>query len=351
MHHRTHFAMRGRQRPTKVKQLPPRRVVPCDHEFDNGNGILRVHRISLAADATSVAITWHPHNSNRSGLPRVGPPQHPPQATLADDRGTQLTAGFSGGGGDVWHGHFEAGALAGDTAWIEIDGERIELDGEPSPSEVTIELLPEQPPALRYLWHVLEARDHWHGEPSLDAAIDALVAAGAIAPDDLELDEIRAVSQMVPHHRGMPHHARAASAIVREPWKSALGRPSRSDGRFLNLALDATTPIFDGFSVALGSLQSDREHFGIEVDLTPGLGGHPRFATALDTPQLAWWAQDDHGRHFLGGFNGWHGGPDRTTGTINFSGPIHPKAKQVRIMPTALRSRAVITIPLPGARA
>lgn len=352
MHHRTHFAIHRRRRARGAQRpLPPRRVIPCDHKFETSSGELHVHRVSLAADEAQIAITLRMSSSNRPGRRSFGPPNSPPHATIEDDRGTSVTAGFSGGGGDVWTGHFQAHGLAKDTAWLVIDGERIELVGEPSPSEVAIEELPEQPLALRYLWHELEARDHWHGESKLDGAIDALLAAGALAGDEPELDEIRGVATAAPRHPGMQRHAGpGAAGLLREPWKSALIARPRSDGRFLNLALDATTPVFEGFSVAISSVESDREHFGIEVDVAPGLGGHPRFSTALDAPRLGWWAADDRGRHFLGGWNGWHGAEDRTSGTINFAGPIHPRAKQVRIMPTALRTRAVITIPLPDAR-
>ena len=56
------------------------------------------------------------------------------QITLADDRGTKVATSFSGGGSDEeWRGHLHShGPLAKDTAWIELDGERIDLEDVPA---------------------------------------------------------------------------------------------------------------------------------------------------------------------------------------------------------------------------
>ena len=349
VHHRRHFAARGRRRPAKVAPLPPRRVVPCDQTIESSNGSLRIHRVALSATETSVAATWRrPASAQPRSMMMHG---GPPQATLSDDRGTTVTANFSGSGSsETWRGNLQAiGSLAVDTAWIEIDGERIELVGEPWPATVAIEPLPEQPPPLRHLWHELETREHWHGEPDLAAAIDAMVAAGALAADDPELDAIRSVGGGLPRHPRMGGRGRGAgtsSTGLPEPWKSALGGRSRSNGPTAILALDVVTPLFEGFSVAISSLRSGADHLDIEVEVSPG-PGHPRWATTLDAPRLGWWAQDDRGGHFLGSWGNWSGSQDRSSGTINFNGALHPKAKEVRIVPTALRTRAVITIPLP----
>ena len=130
-----------------------------------------------------------------------------------------------------------------------------------------------------------------------------------------------------------------------EPWRSLFRRQGRQDGPEGTFALSAVTPEFDGFSVAISSLESRPEGFGIEVDVAPGIEGHGP-GRGLGSRQLAWWAADERGNHHLGQLGSWSGGERYSSGQINFWPALRPKARQLSIMPTAETSRAVITVPL-----
>jgi hypothetical protein len=197
LQHRGPFAPGSRARRRKVKPLEPRRVVPCDQLIEHAQGTLRVRHVALAEHSTSLAITWRPDATQRRSLRRGGMFTFGRglggrlQATVVDDRGTRAGTHFGGGGSDQeWEGHLTTDRpLARDTAWIELDGTRLELSAEPAEWEVSIEELPAQPPAHAYLWRRLAVRRHFHDLESLDPVIDALLAAGALDPDDPVIDE------------------------------------------------------------------------------------------------------------------------------------------------------------------
>ncbi len=344
---------RSRHRRSRSAGLKPRRVVPCDHTIDQANGVLRVRHVTLSDDSTSVAITWRPSPSGQGRSRRPGHvmivgrgPGGPLKPQLTDDRGTTVSTHFSGGGSDEeWEGYLSAlQPLAPDTAWIEIDGERVELIGEAVACEVRIEPLVEQAPAHRYLWRRLAMPD-FHGPPEIDGSIDALVAAGALDADDPILSDIRSVRDAMPAHRGMHSGGQAHGGSLPEPWRSLLRRLGSHDGPDGTLALSAVTPQFDGFSVAVSCLESDPEGFRIEVEVTPGLdGGGP--AQGLESRQLAWWAADERGNHHLGQPGRWSSSERYSSGEINFWPSLRPQARNLTIMPTAETMRAVITVPL-----
>lgn len=356
LEHRGPFGPGSRRaggRARKVEPLEPRRVVPCDETIESAQGTLHVRHVALTERSTSVAITWRPNPGPRP-LRRPGRMVmygggrgHPPQATIADDRGTSSGAHFSGGGSDhQWDGHFTTDQpLARDTAWIEIDGTRIELTAEPSDWEVSIEPLPDQPPAHRYLRCRLATRNRFHELQSLDGAVDALIAAGALQPDDPVISEVSAVLEAMPHHPGRPTPGSASRALP-PPWGSMLARIGKEDGPEGMIALGAVTPVFDGFSVAVGSLESRPEGFQIEVDVAPGLDGPGPFEGNLEPQRLAWWAVDDRNHHYLGQIGGWSGSEDHSSGEIDFWPALHPKARILRVMPTGATHRAVIAVPL-----
>jgi hypothetical protein len=359
LHHRMMVGGGARARRSPIAALKPRRVVPCDRTIEQSNGLLCVRHVILSEDSTSLAITWRPNPSGQSRSRRSGHmtmfghgPGGPLQPQVADDRGTTVSTSFSGGGSDEeWEGHLTAiHPLAPDTAWIEVDGERLDLVGEAVACEVRIEPLPEQLPAHRYLWRRLAMPD-FHGPPEIDGSIEALVAAGALDVDDPVLGDIRAVRDALPAHRGMHPgggHARAGS--LPEPWRSLLRRLGRQDGPQGALAVAAVTPEFDGFSVAVSSLESDLDGFRIEVDTAPGLsGGGP--VQGLETRQLAWWAADERGHHHLGQLGRWSSSDRYSSGEINFWPALRSQACQLSIMPTGETSRAVITVPLTWAGA
>lgn len=275
-------------------------------------------------------------------------PGGPLSAQLTDDRGTTAGTGFSGGGSDEeWEGHLTADQpLAPDTAWIEIDGARIELAGEAPPCEVSIEKLAEEHIAHRYLWRRLAVPNHFDESPEIEASIDALIAAGALEPDDPVLSELRAVREALPDHPGMHPAGPRGVRQLPEPWRSLFSRLGREDGPEGTIALSAVTPEFDGFSVAVSCLESWPDGFAIEVDIAPGLEEGGPFRNSLEATRLAWWAADDRGNHHLGQIGSSSGAEDYSTAEIGFWPALHPKARRLQIMPTAETTRAVISLPL-----
>jgi hypothetical protein len=322
-----------RMRAAPPRPRSPRRVVVCDRRIGHSAGELHVLYASLSADATVVAVglTW----SRRSRGPRFANIS----ATLADDRGTTTPAHFSGGGGSQeWRGQLRAAQpLAPDTAWIEVDGERIELVEEQRGVEVEVEPLPPEEPAWRLVWSSLASgnRRHW-GEGQAEEAIDALLAAGAIAPDDPRLADARAVSAA---------RSGGGASKLPDPWRSVYS-PRRTQGRQGQAVVGAVTPPFDGIEVAIAAIDTrDEAGFAIDVEVTPDVMMGSR-TSALDRRSLAWWARDDRGNHYLGHMGSWAGGDDSGHGTIGFDAQLDPAATVLELLPTAETERAVIRIPL-----
>ncbi len=268
-----------------------------------------------------------------------------PAPTLADDRGNSATLSFSGGGSDAeWTGRLETDdQLAAATRWLELDGHRIELDASPVSAEVSIEELEETDPAHRYLWQRLAVSER-HGAPqAIDPAVDALIAAGALAPEDPVIAELKSIRERMPDH---PHHNPGTRGVwsLPEPWRSLLRRAGKEDGPSGMIVLGAATPLFDGHRVGLLSLESDASGFNTEVEVTPGVMTR-RFGGGAGE-QLAWWARDDRGNNYLGSPGSWSGGGDYASGEINFWPALDPRAQQLELRPTAGAARAVIVFPL-----
>ena len=325
--------------------LPARRVVPCALTIEQPQATVNVRWVSLSENTTSVAVTWCPDPSR----PFMG--GRPPQATLTDDRGTAVTADFSGGGTtDGMLGRLtSARPLAPDTAWIDLDGTRLELIGEASRSETSVQHLPAQDPAHRYLWQRIAMPNEVHRDSpeSIEPAIDALVAAGRLSAEDPALDHMRtvlaALQQRVP---GAPAGWTSGVGATPDPWRSLLARRGRADGPTGSIVLGAVTPTFDGFSVAVLNLRSDAREFAIEVEVAPGLDHRMPFDWSIQPRQLAWWARDDCGNHYLGHRGNWSTGESYGHGLIGFEPALDPGATRLDLLPTAERTRAVIGVPL-----
>jgi hypothetical protein len=360
--HAHHLAMRHafhqgpHSQPTQP--LRPRRVVACLRRIKHSAGTIEVRYISLGDDDTSVGvrIRYARSQSRRGGgtlmFGRGGPwsASGPPQLTLKDDRGTATSSDFSGGGSDSeWDGRYEAHTpLAKDTAWIEIDGERIELVEEPLPTEVRVEEFGDDDLAHRYLWHRLAVANHFHqAAAAVELAAEALLAAGALAADDPVLADIRAVAEAREEGRRSGRLGRQ----LPEPWSSLFARGRRANGPQGVLTVGAVSPEFDGTYVAVTTLESSREGFTAEVELTGALGGGGPFETDVGGTQIAWWAADDLGNHYLGEMAGWSSSGDHADGTIEFSPPLDRSASRLRLMPTTLWARCLIEFPLQWSKA
>ena len=313
--------------------LKPRRVIACDRVIEHSAGILRIRSVSLGEDGTSVAVKL-----------RVAAP-HPNVVTLGDAQGTTARAHFSGGGGsrEEWSGRFTADQpLARDTAWIDIDGERLELSEAPPALEVRVESLPDEDPAMRYLWRQVATTTHLHHPPeSLEVAIDALIAAGALAAGNPALDDLRTVLA-----RFQPGSAPAVgNRRVPDPWQSLLAGRSRGAGPTGTVTFGAVTAELDGISLVVMNLESSGDGFEIEVETTADLM-QMLFHSNVEQTNLAWWAADDRGNYYLGEIGSWSNWSPYRRGGVDFRPPLDRKARRLELMPTATTVRAVINVPL-----
>jgi hypothetical protein len=335
------FSRRAARSRRPAEPFPPRRVIACDQRIEQPGGTLEIRYVSLSEQATELGVTQRFPTSGRHGHMVMG---GGPSATLADDRGTSVGSAFSGGGSESeWVGHLRADEpLAPDTAWIEVDGVRIDLAGEAPPIEVTIEPLPEQDPAWSHLWFYAAAPDRMHDHAGgIELAIEAFLAAGAISDEDPRLDDLRAV--LGQHSHGpMPGRRRGR---LPQPWGSIASYGSIANGRRGTAVLGAVTPLFDGITVAVSTLTASGEGFSLEVETRPDVSGMA-FEAELESAEIAWWARDDAGNHYLGDAGNWGGSGDHGSGTIAFEAGVSPKATRLDLMPTGPTERAVISIPL-----
>jgi hypothetical protein len=343
-----HAMMVASQQTTRgvPKPLAPRRVVPCAQTIERPQAIVQVRYVSLSEEETAVAVTLYPHSSR----PWLGAP---PSMTLTDDRGASEAARFSGSGSssEGMNGRLTpARPLAPDTAWIELDGVRLELSGRVARFDASLERLPEQDPAARYLWQQLSEPSDFHAT-NIEPAIEALIAARAIAADDPLLDDVRMVLEATqargPYGAGGPPPGRGP---VPEPWLSLLARQGREDGPTGSIVLGAVTPVFDGFSVGVLEVQSDEYRFRADVEVAPGAAHRMPFDWGMRPHELAWWAKDDRGNHYLGRRGNWNFSGDYSTGLIEFQSALDPAATRLELMPSAETTRAVISFALPWGR-
>ncbi len=363
--------MRGRARLAAARRvaaapapLPAPRVVACDRVVETAAEQIRVRSVSVGPRSVSVAVVVTERIPGQSGPGPGWQGGGPSQIRLADDRGTTVTASFTGGGSDrEWRGHFRSDApLAGDTRWIEIEGDRVELGTGSSAAEVSIVSLPGDDLAMSYLWRQVAAQRQRHGPPGMLAdAIDALAAAGRLDPDGQQLAGLAAVldALALPGGPGWPGRGRPGpgrpgpggsgpgGTVLPEPWRSLLAGRGRADGPVGAVAIGAATPSFgDGLSVLVLVLQSEPAGFQVEVETSAELG-HMPFASVVDErAELTWWAADDRGGHYLGEISNWSSNQDGYEGTIDFWPALDPRAAVLELMPTAITERAVITVPL-----
>jgi len=279
-------------------------------------------------------------------------------ARFADADGTSSAgAHFKGSADDGgWRGHVTLDAVfRQDTPWIEIDGHRIDLEDDDA-SQVRLEHVDADDPAIRFLFHEL-AIPSFHMERMPTAAVDALVAVGALSRDEPRLEQVRAVAEAL--GGGRPGGGRPAGANMRdlpEPWRTVLSArrargfgPLRSrfgdDNDLVGIVrVDVTTPPIDGRVVEIGELTSYRSSFSIDAVLT---GKEPTFDLHGNHDALEWWAWDDFGNHWLGEWGGRGGGSiELYVAGIDFEPALDPNATLLTLAPTGLTQRCVIPVAL-----
>ena len=75
--------------------------------------------------------------------------------------------------------------------------------------------------------------------------------------------------------------------------------PPKSAGQAGIVTVGAITPTFHGVTAAVVALESHDEHFGIKVDLVPGVRTGLPYSDLPDQQHLTGWATDDLGNHYL----------------------------------------------------
>ena len=344
------FRARPRATPSGPPGQAPRpsRVVPCRARFDLSWGTVAVRYVMLGDEVTTIGLTGGETASGGFARPRQAP-----QVQLSDDQGTTVTARFSGSLGPALDGVLTcAPPLSRRTRWIDFGVGRLDLpEADQAASEVRLEHVPKTDPALAHLWRRLATtRGPIPAGTDLEAAIDALVAVGAVDAGSAELDQLRTVAATVGtgwHPMGVGGQPSQPRGTLPEPWRSLAATRAKAAGHgpVGVLAIGAVTPPVDGTVVVVEALISNRDGFRLDLTTTPGTS---LFGSILDSPgnPLAWWAEDDRGGVYLGGPGNWGGGPAQSRGTVQFWPALDPRCRELRILPTGQTQRAVIPIRL-----
>ena len=270
-----------------------------------------------------------------------------PAALLTDDRGNSEVAHVSGGSGaeDGFRGRLTTmQPLARDTKWLDVGSSRVDLVGESKPPRVEIETMPDRNPAERYLWGRLSAGRHGphlgNRLVAIDVTIETLISAGAIAPDNHVIDEVRDVFAAFT--------GRQPQGVIPKPWASLLAGVARQGGPSGIIGLGAVTPPFDDTVVSLEALTMTDGNFELHLAVSPNSAGSMGpMSSSVIGPGVEWWAEDDLENSYLGAIGNWGGGADVAEGTISYWPALDPRATRLRIMPTGFHERAVITVDLP----
>jgi len=216
--------------------------------------------------------------------------------------------------------------------------------GEPAGVHVWTEPLPAQSPARRHLWQRVATLNDFHDPHlALEATIATLIAARALPEDDPDIGNARAVLATL-RPRGAA--TTGTPSGLAQPWRSLLARWGQAGGSVVTVAVGAITPPFDGVTAAIVALTSRDEHFGIRVELAPGVHNGLPWRDLPDQQYLTWWAADNRDNYYLGEPGSWSPGDDRCGGAIGFWPALDPRAARIDLMPTATSARAVIRVPL-----
>ncbi|MBL7501017.1 hypothetical protein I6A84_26205 [Frankia sp. CNm7] len=345
----------------------PRRIVPCHRVIGGPQGDLVLRYAILSQTETRLAITFR-SNAQVPPAARQRPAGMPagltsvPSIAVTDDRGNTVTSSaFSGGGTLVqWRGFLTLRpALAPDTGWIELYGERADLGPDLGDRMVTIENFTETDAVERYLAQCLAATSQRPHSRSLYDALEALAAAGLVDPDDPAIATTLAIHQALtqlggprvpppmPPARPAPPAQPAPPARLAEPWRSLLVRHGNTGGSEGTLFVGAATPVFDRISAVLLDLVSSDGGFQCDFELAGpaeiGVAG----GSAVDTAVVTFSASDDLGNSYLGNPANWGtDGAGTVSGTLDFWPALDPKASRLDLVLTTGRARAVIAVPL-----
>ncbi len=321
------------------------RVVAGPWEVTTTSPPFVVERVQLGEDHVSFEAHGFLAPGAPSGRAPAAAPGSPVPAsfTVADATGTAATATNAGGGwsSHSWESRFASSTpLDPATPWIEIAGQRIDLPPERHTTAAAwVEDIPVGDAVQGALWHTL-AGDvvgrHRMDRGALEDAVEALVATGARPADDPVLEELGRVSAAISGTGGR-------SGPLPPPWSAWLRRRSRADGPVGQLSLAVGLEDIDGCNLRLDALRSNAEGFSLRLAASPGtvILGHPGMRRSL-----VFWAEDDRGNAYLGGPGNNGGGGEKAEGDVEFTGPLDPTARLLRLLPTGQHRRGVVEVPL-----
>ncbi|WP_045876039.1 hypothetical protein [Pseudofrankia sp. DC12] len=340
--------------PPSAAPLPARRIAPGRRVIRQPTGDLEIRYAILGPTETRLAITFR---SNARVSPDVArrPAGMPigittvPSISVTDDRGTTVTSSaFSGGGTALqWRGFLTLRpALAPDTGWIELYGERVVLGPDASDRAVTIDHLAEADAVERYLAQCLAVDSAQPRPRAMAHALGALRAAGLVDGADPAIAAIAAVYNALIPQSG-PYLLPATLAAGH--WRSLLARRGTTGGPRRALFVGATTPVFDGIRATLLDLTSTDDRFQCDFEIAGpielGMAGDASLGRTVVTSG----ALDDLGNFYLGqpGTWGWGGGDGSTfSGTLDFWPALDPAATRLDLILTTDRARVTIAVPL-----
>jgi hypothetical protein len=335
-------------RPSR-QNLQASRVVVCEKVIDQPWGSLTIHYVSFGDTTTSLAITAL--ESSPGLLISTMGNQGTQQTPITDDQGHTEISNFGGGGGlgRGYHGMLRTGKpLSKTTKWIEIDSDRIELDGDIESPPARIETIPESDPATRHLSKLMAnpRLGAMHGpwarlgpdQAAIDVTIETFVAAGALVAGSKAIEDVHKVMKA---WKGQP------SPDVPEPWGSLIANRGRQGGPSGVVGVGTVTPPIDGTVICVDALLSSPEIFELHVSGSPDMQFHGGIRPAADSSSITWWAEDDRRNHYLGSIGSWTHDGSVGTGTIVYTPALDPAATELRILPTGSSERAVITVKLP----
>lgn len=341
-------------------KLEPRTTMLLNHEIVFGDGLLLLHDLSITPSAAKLRFRWRSDSARASRGARMfahggaGFPWGTAAPVIKDDQGRRATVGAGGGSGNdsQWDGELTLqGALSPTTAWLEVEGTRVDLDRRIAPSRTWVEPILEQGAIERFLWRHLAVPEMPFGhQAQLAPAIDALRAAGVLTGDEAMIDELAAVSAQLPGRHGrlrgqlgqIGQLPQGTGRPVPEAWRALLSRVGRSDGPSWTRVLGAVSDPFDDIQVAFHSVSSGEAGFEADFEASPNVL-HP---SALGQLPVVWWARDDRGNRYLGQPNGWGGNEDGASGTMQYWPALDPEATELQLVVSADRHQAVIAVPL-----
>jgi hypothetical protein len=312
---------------------------------------------------TEIATSYNGPSNWDLVAKRFPKPQGFPQSLqLTDDTGHTASAMLQGSSDPrfTFLGRFASSSpMSRTTEWLELGGLRIQLMHDAPKPPPSVEPLPRTTPAVDFLRHRLASAEGPIAEPEQDPVVAALIATGALDPDEGLFRELNAISwhrTFGPYGRvNHPGHQILSTAAtpsagnpddLPEPWASLM-RPVDWSGPEGVITIGVATPLMEGAAAVLFALTSEPDRFRVDtLECGASFAVHLAEDKVETTPSFAWWAQDDRGGWYLGAWETTTVNEKGRRGDVTFHPPLDPRARSLRICPTLRRTRAVIDLEL-----